>query len=140
MEVRFNPQFWILLDQQQDIFQGVDLLSDSSEFRWLQLIARLKPEVHRAAVQAALATVYHQLESDEPPEDRSELLLFPGQYSRFWPGFRDSTEVLLKIIAALAGAMLLAACLNVSNLLGVSFHQRRTEISIRRALGARAGA
>lgn len=111
---------------------------------WLHVYGRLKPAVSLAAARASLQALWpHILEATAPSDYSGE------KQARFFARrlvvesaatgisflrkrFSDSLRVLL----ALAGAVLLIACLNLANLSLARVAARRHESGIRAALGA----
>ena len=62
--------------------------------------------------------------------------LLPVAYARFWPGHRGAIVPFLSLAFALAGIVLIVACLNSAGLLLARSTERRAELALRQALGA----
>jgi len=113
------------------------LLSDTDTW-WIQIMARLKPGISDGTAQASLAVDLNQAIRSTMPVavDQSipQLLLLPG--GRGWNYTEQQLEHPMPMLLAIAGLVLLLACVNVANLLLGRFSVRHREISIRIALGA----
>lgn len=119
---------------------SVSLLNNPQSW-WVQILARLRPGISEARAQAELDATLRQaaLPVLKPTGDldRFHLQLEPGErgldYLR--GGYARQSYVLL----ALAGLVLLLACLNLANLLLARSASRQRELSTRLALGASRG-
>jgi predicted permease len=139
------PDFWLPL-QQGPLIQGRDSLLRQSVSAWLRAIGRLKPGASTAGMSARLTTVLRQwLEDDSgiPSEWIGEIRrLLPKQNIQVVPAgngveeMREDYGRSLQILLSVCGLVLLIACVNVANLLIARGTARRTQTSIRLALGA----
>jgi predicted permease len=135
-----TPQDMFLpLSMQPVLFpqEAGSLLSDAGTW-WIQVMGRLKPGISEAEAQASLAVTLNQAVQATMtlPRDRTvpPLILLPG--GRGWNYAAQELEHPMPLLLALAGLILLLACVNVANLLLTRFSSRHREISVRMALGA----
>ncbi|HKW97077.1 MAG TPA: ABC transporter permease [Bryobacteraceae bacterium] len=144
--LRSDPaDFWMPL-QQEPLIAGPDSLLRQSISAWLRAIGRLKPGATTAGMPARLTIVLRQwLEHDSgyPPEWMGEIRrMLPKQNIQVVAAgngveeMRDGYGRSLGILLAVCGLVLLIACANVANLLIARGMARRTQTSIRMAIGA----
>jgi predicted permease len=116
------------------------LLSNPQSW-WVQMLARLRPDVPEAQAQAALDMVLRQTAMATLPAAPGLDLL----HLQFTPGDRGLDYVRGQfmqpsfVLLALAGLVLLLACVNLANLLLARAATRQQEMSTRLALGAGRG-
>jgi predicted permease len=103
------------------------------------LVARLRPGVTLQRAESALQVVAHRMTHEH--SDLTGLMTFSAL--RFGPagivinpGHPETLNLLSALFLALAGAVLLLACMNIANLLLVRSDARRREVAMRAALGA----
>ncbi len=135
-----TPQdVFLPLSMQQVIFSQKtgSLLSDADTW-WIQIMGRLQPGVSDEQARASLAVSLNQAvrSTMTVPADRTvpPLILLPG--GRGWNYAAQELEHPMPFLLALAGLVLLLACVNVANLLLARSSSRNREISVRLALGA----
>lgn len=113
---------------------------------WLDLIGRIRPGANAASIEAQMRVELKQwLRSHWGDMSANDRATFPEQTLFLRPGgggisgMRDQYEHWLYILMMVSGFVLLIVCANVANLMLVRSMERRREISLSMALGARAG-
>ena len=116
------------------------------ELQWLYIVGRVKPGVAIGPLQAKMSALLRQvfanyklfsLQKDKPLLAKAHVVVTPGG-----SGIQEMQEQYgsnLHLLMWIAGLVLLIACANIANLLLVRGMGRRTEMSVRTALGAMRG-
>jgi predicted permease len=120
-----------------------DILNEQ-DLAWLDLIGRMRPGETRASVEAEMRVELKQwLLSQWGDMNANARANFPDQTLYLRPGgagitsMREKYEHWLQILMTVSGFVLMIICANVANLMLVRGLQRRRQISLSIALGAR---
>lgn len=133
--LRFSnpPELWITMATLRQTLDGSPPMTEQRDNDFFQCVARLKPNIAIQQAQANIDTIvanWHQ----QYPESKVHVgaKVIPEISSMV----SSSTHSALLMLCAMAGCVLLVACVNVANLLLARSLSRNREISIRAALGA----
>ncbi|HEV3277805.1 MAG TPA: ABC transporter permease [Terriglobia bacterium] len=137
------PDFFLPLNAELAV-EGVDDLNQAES--WLDLIGRIRPGAKTASIEAEMRVELQQwLRSHWGDMDANDRARLPEQTLFLEPGgagisnMRDQYEHWLQVLMMVSGFVLLIVCANVANLMLVRGMERRRQISLSMALGARAG-
>ncbi|HVH86432.1 MAG TPA: ABC transporter permease [Terriglobales bacterium] len=136
------PELWMPLSAEL-VIHGEDAILNHADANWLYAIGRLRRGVNIAALQEKLSASLRQwLATQETYVRNGRDSLIPKQHVVLTPAgggvqnLQQETGKGLNLLMALSALVLLVACANVANILLARGATRRTETSLRVALGA----
>jgi predicted permease len=127
-----SPELWVSLSRLRESKDGSTPMTEQRDNDFFRCIARLKSGVSIQQAQANINTIaanWHQQYPDSKSNTAAKVL---PEISAMVGNARSA----LLMLCAMAGCVLLVACVNVANLLLARSLSRNREISIRAALGA----
>lgn len=129
------PLFWTCaplpdVPERPVVFEGDVTKNRNTGF--LRFVARLKQDVSADAARAELATIASALGSEYPETDGGRGFALVGAREQLF----GSVERPLLFVLLASVLVVVAACVNVGNLLLVRLAGRRRELAVRSALGA----
>jgi predicted permease len=135
------PDFFLPLNTEPLLDGALNKYSN----HWLELIGRIRPGANPTSIEAEMRVELKQwLLSHWAEMSANDRAKFPEQTLFLSPGgsgisaMRDQYEHWLQILMLVTGFVLLIVCANVANLMLVRGLERRRQISVSMALGARA--
>ncbi len=129
---KFSPEVWTTMSMLRESTNGAKPMTEERGNDFLKCVARVKPGVSINQAQANVDTISAALRQ-QYPDSNTNVGVKVVPLARAIVG--DAHSALL-MLCAMAGCVLLVACVNVVNLLLARSVSRQKEISIRTALGA----
>jgi predicted permease len=136
------PEMWLPLGMfdvvVNDIFKNRGTGLDDRDHHALVVAGRLKPGLTESVATERLDLTARRLEDAYPAENKDQTLLvnkLPRMSTSTSPQTDTGTAMGSALLMALAGVVLLIACLNIANMLLARGSTRRKEIAIRLAVG-----
>ena len=127
-----SPELWIPMSILRATSDGSQPMTEQRDNDFFQCIARLKPKVSIQQAQANIDTIV----ANWRRQYLDTKLHVGAKVVPEMSAMIGSTRSALLMLCAMAGCVLLVACVNVANLLLARSISRNREISIRAALGA----
>jgi len=125
------PELWVSMSILRATDDGSLPMTEQRDNDFFQCIARLKPSVSIQQAQANIDTITASWHQQYPQKINTGAKVVPELSAMV-----GNTRSALLMLCAMAGCVLLVACVNVANLLLARSLSRNREISIRAALGA----
>ena len=126
------PELWTSMSTLRESKDGSQPMSEQRDNNFFKCIARLKPNVSIEQAQANIDTICANWRQQYPDTKASTAAKVLPELD----AMVGSANSALLMLCAMAGCVLLVACVNVTNLLLARSLSRHKEISIRAALGA----
>ena len=129
-----SPDLWVPMSMEAQIEPGRYWLNDRG-ISDVWVLGRLKPAVSRAQAESSLNRIAAQLAHDYAHDEGMHIQLSPpGLVGR---NLREPVLAFTTVLMGVAGLVLLLTCLNLAGLLLARASDRRREMALRLALGAR---
>ena len=126
------PELWTSMSTLRESKDGSQPMTEQRDNNFFKCIARLKPNVSIQQAQANIDTICANWRQQYPDTKASTAAKVLPELD----AMVGSANSALLMLCAMAGCVLLVACVNVANLLLARSLSRHKEISIRAALGA----
>src|SRR5207248_591760 len=127
-----SPELWVSMSTLRETKDASPPMTEQRDNDFFRCVARLKPGISIQEAQANIDTIvadWHR----QYPDSKSNT---GGKVLPEISAMVGNTRPALLMLCAMAGCVLLVACINVANLLLARSLSRSREISIRAALGA----
>jgi predicted permease len=132
-EVLLSPEFWVPMAMEPQIEPGNNWLENRNTHN-IAVLGRLKPGVTSRQAEDDLNAIAADLGRSNRDEEGMKILMSaPGLIGT---AMRGPVLGFTSVLLALAGMVLLIACVNIAGIMLARAADRRREMSIRLALGA----
>jgi predicted permease len=134
-EVILNADFWVPMTMTLQVEPGNDWICSRNDQNIFAL-GRLKPGVSPAQAEADLNRIAAGLAREYPKDIDPRQKFQLSRPGLFGNNLRRPMDLIVGVFAAVAGLVLLLACVNLAGMLLARAADRRREVGIRLALGA----
>jgi len=140
------PNYYMPLESMR-VLAGADYVHDPEE-KWIAIIGRVRPGVSQVVLQAKVSALLKHIYApmatfsavqDKPLLEKVHVVLTPGGagIQEIQRDIHKDYSQKLMMLMGISGLVLLIACANIANLLLVRGMARKTELSVRAAMGAK---
>ncbi len=136
-EILLAPEFWVPMSLEPQIEPGNNPWLDRRTTHNIWTLGRLKPGVSERQAEADLNAIAADLARAHREDEGMRIqLAAPGLFGSF---LRGPVLGFASVLVAVAGLVLLIACVNIAGMLLARAAERRREVSICLAIGASRG-
>jgi predicted permease len=133
-ELIYTPEIFVPMSMEPQIEPGQSDLDVRGNFNYF-VVGRVRPGATLAQVNVLLAGISDQL-AREYPNDNAGMNIYASPAGLFGNMFRGTIRTFAAVLSAVAGLVLLIACVNLASLLLARAADRRKDTAVRLALGA----
>lgn len=134
-----NASLYAPVMMQRELMPGIDRM-DRRGSNFMTMVARLQPGVTVEQARQAMERLVRGLEEQYPEHyEGNGITVVAQSEAGIHPQFGGAQTGMSMMMMAVVGLLLLIACINVANLFLARARDRRQEMGIRLAIGARRG-